>query len=235
MNRHRVASPRLLAQLVATASIVMGVVACGGDPKPPAASGLPLTFPSATAATVEPEPEPSAEPSAEPAASAAPEAPPPPPSSGRVAVIKSDEKSITDTFGSAPAKLELGEADKAVLRIPENALDRAYNITFAIEPKGKSHGASAGKIYRTRAQVGGSISYSTATSSGPPFLLELPAVRIKTPNLAVGEITSDDKGREKVTWTIIAPKRVDEELGVAYFELPALADAYLHVTTRPAP
>jgi hypothetical protein len=235
MNDSRVSPLRLVAQVAATVSI-MGAVACGGEAKPPAASGLPLTFPSATAAAPEPEPEPSAEPSAVPSASAAAEAPPtPPPSSGRIAVIKSDEKSITDTFGSAPAKLELGETDKAVLRIPENALDRAYNITFAIEPKGKSHGAPAGKIYRTRAQIGTSASYSTAVSSGPPFSLELPAVRIKNPNLAVGTITTDDKGHEKIEWTVIAPKRVDEELGVAYFDLPSLTDAYLHVTTRPAP
>jgi hypothetical protein len=150
-------------------------------------------------------------------------------------VIKTDDKSITDTFGSAPAKLELGAADKAILRIPENALDRAYNITFAIDPKGKSHGAPAGKIYRIQPQIGGSPSFSTATSSGPPFALELPAARVTSPNLAIGAITTDDKGREKITWTVVTPKRVDAELGVAYFELPALSDAYLHVTNRSAP
>ena len=171
---------------------------------------------------------------AAPSGSAAADMPPvPKPSSGRPAVLMSDSSELTGTFGSSPgAKLELGDKDKMTLRIPENALAKGTVITFKIDAKGKANGAPLGKILHLTAFVPPGTEPATVTSDGPPFELQMPAGNKKDANLAVGTISTDDKGREKITWKVYAPKRIDDAVGIAYFELPMLTESFIHVTTK---
>ncbi len=225
----------------------LSLVACGGGAPTPATpgegDGLPLATPSALPAPA-PGPIASAAPSAAPAAAPAPSAAasadpaadkPKRISSGRPAVLKQDSTEITDTFGSSPpGKITIGDTNPSVLVIPEFALDRGHNITFKLDPKGKTHGLPVGKIFHVMAQVGGSPNYTTVASVGPAFELQMPAGNKKDANLAIGTITQDEKtARETVSWKVIAPKRIDDATGMAYFELAQLPDAYLHVTTKP--
>ncbi len=206
------------------------VAACGGDPKEASAPAEP----TATAtATVPPAPSPTAVPEPPPTASASAAKPPPPkPSSGRPAVIKSDANEVTDTFGSSPgAKIEIGGA--AIFKIPEGALRQGTNITFKIDTKGKSGGAQVGKIYHVIPAIPPSSTPVAVDSEGPPFEIALPAGAKKDANLAIGVIQTDDKGREKIVWRIIAPKRIDDASNTAFFELMKLEDAFLHITTKP--
>lgn len=207
------------------------VAACGGDPKEASAPAEP----TATAtATVPPAPSPTAVPEPPPTASASASAakPPPKPSSGRPAVIKSDANEVTDTFGSSPgAKIEIGGA--ATFKIPEGALRQGTNITFKIDTKGKSGGAQVGKIYHVIPAIPPSSTPVAVDSDGPPFEIALPAGSKKDANLAIGVIQTDDKGREKIVWRIIAPKRIDDASNTAFFELMKLEDAFLHITTKP--
>ena len=56
----------------------------------------------------------------------------------------------------------------------------------------------------------------------------------ETINLAVGDIQIDEKtGKEKVTWSVMAPSSVDKGLNEARFQLPGLALAYVNATTAP--
>lgn len=209
--------------------------ACGGDQAAPVepTSSLPLTTPSGAPAAIEPTPADTA--STEPAASGAPDAGAPKATStgsGRPPVLKTSDTSITDTFGAAPAKLELGR-DKGVatLKIPDGALDKGYNITFEVDNKGKSNGAALGKVYHVKTQVAGGSEFTKIDSSGAPFEFSAPAAGRKDANLAIGATVTDDKGKEKLTWTVIAAKQVDS--GVATFELPSIGgDVVLHLTTR---
>jgi len=147
--------------------------------------------------------------------------------------LRTSDTEITDTFGSSPAaKLEIGESEKAVLKIPENALERGYNITFKLDPKGKATGVAIGKIYRTMSQIAGQPEFSKVVSAGEPFQLQMPAGNKKDANLAIGEILVDERGKEKITWTVIAPTKIDDVTGTAYFDLTFLADAYIHITTK---
>jgi hypothetical protein len=236
-----------LRSLPFAAAVALSLVACGGGTPTPATpgegDGLPLATPSGLPAAPAPAAAPaapSATPSAAPAASAAPSAEPGADkpkrvSSGRPAVLKQDSTEITDTFGSSPpGKITIGDKDPGVLVIPEFALDRGHNITFKLEPKGKTHGLPVGKVFHVMAQVGGSPNYTTVPSVGPAFELQLPAGNKKDANLAIGSIKQDEKtGKEAVTWKVVAPKRIDDATGTAYFELTELPDAYLHITTKP--
>jgi hypothetical protein len=146
-------------------------------------------------------------------------------------VLKSDPSEITDTFGSTPgAKLELGDKEIATLRLPEGGLPTATLITFKIDGSGKSTGGQIGKIYHINAVIPPSSTPEAIESSGPPFVLELPAGTKKDANLAIG--VEDDKG--KVKWTIVAAKRTDDSRHVAVFELPTLQSGWVHVTTKAA-
>ena len=202
---------------------------CGNEPAaatPPQPSEAPAVTPDTTAPT--PEATDTTKAKAKP--SAPPEAEAKPQGSGRPAVLKSDPSEITDTFGSSPAsKLELGDKEIATLRLPEGALGTGTLITFKIDAKGKATGGQIGKIYRINAVFPPSSTPEAITSSGPPFVIELPAGARKDANLAVG--VEDDKG--KVKWSVVAPKRVDDARKVAIFELAALPSAWLHITTKP--
>ena len=159
--------------------------------------------------------------------------PAPKPSSGRPAVMMSDSAELSGTFGSSPgAKLELGDKDKMTLKIPENALGKGTIITFKIDAKGKANGAPLGKILHLTVFVPPTTEPATVTTEGPPFELQMPAGNKKDANLAIGAITVDDKGREKITWKVYSPKRIDDAAGIAYFELPTLTESFIHVTTK---
>ena len=210
------------------------LAACGGEPAPvapPAPTEAPAVTPAPTAsATAEATPAPSAKPSA----TAATDMPAPvKQSSGRPIVLMADSKELTGTFGSSPgAKLELGDKEKITLRIPEFALStRGTIITIKIDPKGKANGSLIGKILRvtTFAPAGAA---EPAASEGPPFELQMPAGNKKDANLAVGTVAVDDKGNEKITWKVTAPKRIDDVAGIAYFELMTLGDSFIHVTAK---
>jgi hypothetical protein len=210
-------------------AIALVLAACGGEPAPTAP---PQATDTPSAAPAPPPPAPTAEPAAAPTASASasagPSKPPPRASSGRPAVMKSDASEISDTFGSPPAKLELGDKDIATLRLPEGALRQATNLTFKLDGRGKSNGAPAGKIYRLSLNYPPSGTLIEAESVGDPFILELPAGAKKDANLAIG--VEDEKG--KVTWHVVAPKRIDDVRNVAVFELTKLPSAWIHVTTK---
>lgn len=214
------------------------LVACGETPPPanPSSGELPLLVSTATAAPLPPstaEPAPTAEASASPSASAAAKEPPVlsslPGGCSRPPIVKSDEKEITDTFGSSPCgKLELGTGnDLAVLRIPENAFSTGVNVTFKIDTKAKGVGVQIGKIYHLSSIIPPSGTPEKVTSAGPPFVLQLPAGNKKDANLAIGEITP-----AKINWKVIAPVKIDDVAGIATYEITELGDLYIHVTTK---
>jgi hypothetical protein len=219
---------------VANAIVLLAYSALAACAAPPPPAPAP---PPAVKQEAPPAPPPAPEPP--PITSA--EAPPPsapestaPKSSGRPPLLKVDPEEISDTFGSSPpAKLELGEQEKAILRIPENAFSNGVNVTFKIDKKGKSGGAQVGRIYRITPVVPPAATPSKVPTAGPAFELALPAGNKKEANLAIGEIVTDDKGKEKLVWTVVAPTKIEDATGTAHFELPWLSDAYLHVTTKP--
>ena len=217
-------------------SALVLLAACGGEPAPVVPAGgtdAPAATPAPKSeASDAPPPAPAAAPSG--AASAGAEAPPKP-SSGRPAVMMADNTEVSGTFGTTPgAKLEVGDKDKATLKIPEGALHSGTVVTFKVDPKGKSNGAPIGRIYHVTPVIPPSGTPSSITSDGPPFEVQMPAGSKKSLNLAVGVIEEDDKGHEKLTWTVYASKRVDDGAKIAYFELPVLNDAYIHVTSKAA-
>jgi len=214
------------------------VLGCGGGE--PASVVPPQAPPVASAPPPEPAPSARASAAAEaPAPSASTSATaeaPKPKSSGRPAVLKSDPTGVTDGFGAAQgAKIEIGEdKELATLRIQENSLGQLTNLTFKLDPKGRSNGAPGGKIYRVIPVLPPDGKPVTVPSNnGVPFELALPGTSKRGANLAIGSIEIDAAGREKIKWQVLAPKRVDEATGLAYFELPELKDAYLHVTAKP--
>ena len=154
-------------------------------------------------------------------------------SSGRTAVLMSDAAELNGSFGSGQgAKLELGDKEKMTLKIPENAFSKGVVLNFKIDSKGKAGGGLIGKILHLTLSVPPETTPATVTTEGEPFELQMPAGTKKDANLAIGTISVDDKGREKITWKIISPKRIDDAIGVAYFDLPSLSESFLHITTK---
>jgi hypothetical protein len=148
-------------------------------------------------------------------------------------LLKSGPEEVADSFGSSPAKLEIGEGQRATLRIPEDALSSGVNLTFKIDKKGKSNGPPVGKIYRLIPIIPPAGEPTRIETTGPAFELALPAGDQKDANLALGELGTDDKGKPKIVWTVIAPVKIDDVTATAHFELKSLPDAYLHITTKP--
>lgn len=199
--------------------------ACGGGDQnanpPPQASASAAPPP----ATSPPEPPPSASASA----SAAPE---PPKRAPRMAVSFQDAVAIEHTFGSDPAKIEIGEKEIATLRIPADAITQAANVTFKIDKQGKTTGVAVGKVYRIFAIRPPAEAFVEIPTGSDPFKLSMPAGGKKDANLAIGEVTKDAKGNDKIVWTIVAPTKIDDVTNTAHFELPAIKNVYLHVTTK---
>ncbi|MFS8070065.1 MAG: hypothetical protein ACMG6S_27180 [Byssovorax sp.] len=209
------------------------LAACGGEPAPvapPAPTEAPAVAPAPTVTAEATPPAPSAAPSGS-AKTDMPVAPKG--SSGRTAVLMSDAIELNGTFGSGQgAKLELGENEKMTLKIPENAFGKGTTLNFKIDAKGKAGGGLIGKILHLTLSVPPETVPATVTTEGDPFELQMPAGSKKNANLAVGTVTVDDKGREKIVWKVISPKRIDDAIGVAYFDLPTLSESFLHVTTK---
>jgi hypothetical protein len=222
-------------------AILSVLVGCSGEPipaaeppTPPDAKAAPAAAPEPSASAAAEAPAPSA--SASAAASAGAKAEPlKEQSSGRPSVLKSDPIQISDSFGSSPgAKVEIGAKEIATFKIPELTLGQVTNITFKLDTKGRTGGPLVGKIYRMIPMLPPEAKPVTIPSNnGTPFELMLPAGNKKGVNLAIGTIEADGSGREKVSWQVIAPKRIDDATGIAYFELQQLTDSYLHVTTKP--
>ncbi len=212
------------ASIVLLASWLLG--ACSAPTPEPKAE--PETTATPPAHTAEPEPTASAE---APVPSASAEGPSTPKPSGRPGVSFSNAEKITNTFGASPsAKLELG-TEGASMRIPEFALSEGGGIliTFMIDKKAKKAKSGAGTIYRLQGQIPPAESFSTITTKGPTFVLRLPTAKIASPNLAIGETATDAKGKETLTWKIIAPAKTEE--GFATFELSTFTNAILQITS----
>lgn len=214
----------------------LGLVFLACSDPPPAKNAddaelLPLKVSTAKPAeTVEAPPATTTAPTADPtAAPKATASAPPAQGDGRPPVLKMDPEVISDTFGVSPgAKLELGPDDaKAVMRIPENAFSTGVNVTFKIDKKGKTTGILVGQVYRLTAVIPPSGTPERVVTAAGPFAIQLPAGNKKDANLAIGEI-----GAGKVTWKVIAPLKIDDVTGVAYYEINELYDYYLHVTTK---
>ena len=223
-------------------SAPLAAIACG-DATPPADAPPQATGAPTAEATAIPTAEPTAAPTAEPApeATAAPTAsaaPDKPKSSGRPPVLLQDAKSITDTFGYSPgAKLELGDKDVVTLRIPEGAFSQATNVTFAHDTKCKTTGLVFGKTYKITPTLPPSAApVAVPSNNGSPFLFILPTGKKKDLNLAIGHFTKDAKGNDAIKWSVVAPKKTDEEAATVEFELDTLPDACIHLTNKaPSP
>jgi len=216
--------------------VAFGFAACGGEPTPPPAKPEPTLKPTASekpSSTPEPTPEPTTTASAS-ASAATP--PPPPVAQERPPVLMSSESELSGLFATSPgAKLELGDdAGRAVFRIREGTLPSPFVITFKVDPKGKSTGVPIGKIYRMIVQVENSQSLPTVETQDKPFELTFPAGAKKEANLAIGAIITDDSGREKITWTIVAPEKIDDATNTAFFKIKQIGNSWLHVTAKPA-
>ncbi len=219
-NRFQSALPLLVIGALASA--------CSAPTPEPKVEPEPTSTP-APVTSAEPEPTASAE-APEPTASASATSSVPPPS-GRPGVSFSGAEKITNTFGASPAaKLELG-SEGATMRIPEHALSESGGIliTFMIDKKAKKAKGGAGVVYRLQGQIPPAESFSTVTTRGPAFLLRLPTAKVGSPNLAIGETTTDAKGKESLTWKVIAPAKTED--GFATFELSAFTNAMLQITS----
>ena len=215
------------------ALVAAAFAACGGDPTPPPAKPEPppaatTAPPTETAAPEAPPPDPTTTADAGPP-------PPPKPAEERPPVLMSSDKELQSVFTTSPgAKLELGDdAGRAVFRIREGSLGSPHIITFKIDPKGKSTGAPIGKIYRMLVQIENSAATPTLETLDRPFEFSFPAGGKKDANLAIGEVTTDDKGREKITWTIVAPERIDDATATAFFKVKAIGNYFMHITAKP--
>lgn len=222
--------------VVAPAALGLGLGACGGEPTPPPAKPEPQTTTpppplpteTPTAAPEAPPPEPTTKADAGPP-------PPPPPAQERPPVLMSGEKELVSIFTTSPgAKLELGDdSGRAVFRIREGSLPSPYVITFKLDPKAKSTGVPIGKLYRMIVQVENSAELPEVESQDKPYELTFPAGSKKDANLAIGKITTDASGREKITWTIVAPEKIDDASGLAFFKIKTIGNYIFHVTAKP--
>lgn len=209
-----------------TATVAVG---CGGDSaKQPAKSEVTKAPPPP------PPPPPVDEPPPATSASAATPPPPPPSSSERPPVLMSDEKELRAPVSMSPgAKFELGDdTGRAIFRIREGALSSAHIFTFKVDPKAKSTGVPVGKTYRLIVQVENSQELPKLDTVDKPFEFTFPTAGKKEANLAIGEITTDAKGVEKITWTIVAPEKVDESMNTAFFKVQAVGNYVLHMTLK---
>lgn len=177
-------------------------------------------------------PQPTATPTVEPTATV--EAPPAstlPPPSGRPPVTFEKPDKVTNSFGATPAAKLITTAEKAYFRIPEYALNESYLITFMIDKKVvKKAKGGVGSVYRVQAQVPPAEQFSTVVSRGPKFVVALPTAKVASPNLAVGETKTDDKGKETIEWKVIAPTKVED--GLALFEIDQFTNSILQITSE---
>ena len=229
---NRIMSSLRLFTFALPAVFAVVAIGCGGDSaKTPAKPETTAAPPATTAPPAATEDKPA------PATSASAATPPPPPSnasSERPPVLLNDEKELRAAVSNSPgAKFELGDdTGRAIFRIREGSFSSAYVFTFKVDPKAKSTGVPVGKTYRTIVQVENSSELPKVDTIDKPFEFTFPTSGKKDANLAIGEVTTDAKGVEKITWTIIAPEKVDESMGTAFFKMPSVGNYILHVTLK---
>lgn len=149
-------------------------------------------------------------------------------------MLMSDDEELRAPVSMSPgAKFELGDdSGRAVFRIREGALSSPHIFTFKVDKKGKTTGIPVGKVYRTLVQIENSSETPKLDTVDKPFEFTFPTAGKKDVNLAIGEVVVDDKGREKITWTIVAPEKIDESMNVAFFKLPAVGNFFMHMTLK---
>lgn len=149
-------------------------------------------------------------------------------------MLLSNEKELVAPVSSSPgAKFELGDdSGRAIFRIREGALSSPHVFTFKIDTKAKSTGIPVGKTYRLIVQIENSQELPKVETVDKPFEFTFPTSGKKGINLAVGEATVDAKGNEKITWTVVAPEKIDESMGTAFFKLPAVGNYHMHMTLK---
>ncbi|MFO0549710.1 MAG: hypothetical protein U0271_15060 [Polyangiaceae bacterium] len=194
------------------------------EPSASAASST-QTQPSATASTTA-----SAEPTTTASASSQPSTPPP---SGRTPMTFEGKEKISEGVAEPPAKFKL-TGDGARFILPEYALRDNYLVTFMVDkkPPAKAKGG-AGSAYRLQAQSPPAETFIAITTAGPKFEIRLPLGKLTTANLAVGEVKTNDKGKEVVEWKIIAPKKTED--GLAVFEVEGFQNTLLQLTSEAPP
>ncbi|MDC0748985.1 hypothetical protein [Polyangium mundeleinium] len=222
-----------ITTLGCSALVAVVAAACGGEQTPPpakpepppAATPAPTPTETPTAAPETPPPQPTASASAEA----------PKPTEERPPVLMSSDKELQSIFTMSPgAKLELGDdSGRAIFRIREGSLGSPHIITFKLDPKGKSTGVPIGKIYRLLVQIENSPDLPTLETLDKPFEFSFPAGNKKDANLAIGDVKVDDKGREKITWTVVAPEKIDDSTGMAFFKIKSIGNYFMHVTAKP--
>jgi hypothetical protein len=168
----------------------------------------------------EPEPEPEPEPATSSSAEPDPE-PKPKPKGGRPLIQYGPSAKIESTFGATPgAKLALKNG--SVFVIPEFALDAGneeggWNVVFKAAGSGApKKGPVLGDILFFRISLGTNMKARKVHSKGDPFELRVPTGAKDSVNLAVGEVDTDENGKESGApkWTILAPTRVDKSVSV---------------------
>lgn len=149
-------------------------------------------------------------------------------------MLMSDDEELRAPVSSSPgAKFEIGDdTGRAIFRIREGALSSPHVFTFKSDKKGKATGIPVGKTYRLIVQIENSSELPKIDTVDKPFEFTFPTAGKKDVNLAVGEIVTDAKGNEKVTWTVIAPEKVDASTNTAFFKLPAVGNFHLHMTLK---
>lgn len=215
----------------AALSLFASAAACSSTPKEnePETTATPDTT---AVPTTEATSAPTAEPTTQPSASAStPPASTTPPSSGRPPMTSEGKEKVSGTFGATPAAKLTITTDSSVFRIPEYALGDGINITFMLDKKPpKKAKGGAGNVWRVQAQKPPAEETTLVTSNGPKFILRLPTAKVGSPNLAVGEIGKDDKGKETVTWKVVAPAKTEE--GFATFEIAEIGNTLLQITSE---
>jgi hypothetical protein len=224
---------RTILGLILGTSVCLAVGACSKKPAADQTTDAATTT-VATAAPIEtaaPTAEPTAAPTAtaDATASAAPTSNLPPPS-GRPPMVESKPESITGMFGATPAaKLELTK-EGAFLRIPEYALGDGVTITFQIEKKPKKAKGGVGTEYRLIGLKPPSDQPVSVSTRGPAFSITMIVPKGGSTNLAIGEPSTDDKGKETINWKVVAATKVEAEK--ATFELTEFKAAYLQITSE---
>lgn len=154
-----------------------------------------------------------------------------PPPSGRPPLTFEKTDKASETIGATPATTLILKNDGATLKVPEYALNDGVLVTFMIDKKAtKKAKGGAGAVYRLQGQRPPAEEYSTVVSRGPKFTVKLPTAKVGSPNLAIGVMKKDEKGKDVLSWKVIAPTKKDDAF--ATFELDEFTDAMLQVTSE---
>ena len=214
--------------------ILFVLVACGGATPPPAE---PPKAPEPVAAP-EPEPEPATEDKAEPKEEPKDE-PAPKRQAGPMATYNNPTEAVT--VGLDGAVIRVGAAE---LRIPSGSFTSAHNVLFSLDTRYRGTKGKVGDIYRIEVQVpnqsyqmGNARPSQPLPTQGDAFVIKLPLPSGKdSANLAVENVSLDDKGRASSSWSVRAMTKVEtsDDGGKAVIETNELPDGHVHLTTEAA-